>query len=118
MKFFHASPLLYNNYYYETQHNKAIHVYLGAILAYVNSGIAIARSVFTIAFPLAGTIVSTALDKSYPAENSEPLVGMMAFSDSFFTRNTSAGNDENTVDMALFKMQLPMMNEYLDTSLK
>lgn len=73
---------------------------LGATLAYVFGGIAIAKSVGTTAFPLAGTTVSAELqahadqfachsrgvlqrlfvylDKSYPAALAEPRFGRVA----------------------------------------
>jgi hypothetical protein len=49
-----------------------------------------ARSVSTIAFPLAGIVVSCALYRSYPAANADPLVGALALSDIFLTRRGGA----------------------------
>ena len=50
-----------------------------------------AKSVFTRAFPRAGTTVGTAAHKSYPADKGLPRVGMMAFSESRLIFNTSFG---------------------------
>ena len=63
-----------------------IQTYLrGAILAYVPSGQAILKSVFTTALPPAGTTVFSAEDRSNPAEKGEPRVGILALSDKNLT---------------------------------
>ena len=51
---------------------------LGAILAYVPSGQAILKSVATTARPPEGTVVFSALDRSYPAERHVLREGMAA----------------------------------------
>lgn len=58
---------------------------LGAIRAYVPSGQAILRSVFTTARPPLGTTVFSAEDKSNPADWGELLTGMLACFDRNFT---------------------------------
>ena len=83
--------------------------------AYVNSGIAIARSVFTMALPRAGTTVSTALDRSKPAANSDPRVGMTACSESFFTLSTS--EEPAIVDMLGLDMEIDNKRDILAVSI-
>ena len=63
---------------------------LGAILAYVPLGMLILRPVLIHAFPLAGTTLSSALLTSYPAANSEPRHGRVAFALIRFTRSHAA----------------------------
>lgn len=62
----------------------------------VPSGTAILISVSTNTFPLAGTTVSFAAYISYPAANALPLVGNLAFSDSFLIRSGGAASTGTT----------------------
>jgi len=55
--------------------------------AQVPGGIAIAIPVLTMAFPLLGTIEDSEAYKSYPAANALPLVGTIAFCESFLICN-------------------------------
>ncbi|CAL0315682.1 unnamed protein product [Lupinus luteus] len=51
------------------------------------------RSVATSAFPLAGTFVATALERSYPAEKGEAREGKTAFAESFLTRRRGVSTE-------------------------